>query len=516
MSRVWPASPDTCSASGRYPEPVARLEELALLHTEVGGDGLAHLHRLSLGWRLLADLSFSDLLLLAPVRGEDGHRFVVLDQVRPTTGQTVYPQDLVGSVVGEVERPLVARAWRSGEIVAGETTALGGRERVRLQCIPVRHRGQVLGVLVRESPVASFRRPGELERYYLEAFERLARMVAEGSFPFAREEVEIEGAPRVGDGVILLDADTRIRYASPNAVSSLHRMGIHAYTTGARPAALGFAPEAIDSALLGRIPVIEEIERDDASILVRVVPLLEDRRPTGALVLLRDVTELRRRDRMLMSKDATIREIHHRVKNNLQTIAALLRLQARRVSSDEARKAIAESERRIRSIAVVHETLSREATELVPFNEILAPLVRAAEEAVAGDDTKVDFVVTGDAGLLPGEIATPFAVVLNELLQNAAEHAFPPRPGPEPVRGTVEVHLDRRDDELVVEVTDDGVGLPADLAVAARSGLGLSIVQALIGGELGGTIEAAGNGGTRITVHVPVRRPARAEVEPPA
>ena len=108
------------------------------------------------------------------------------------------------------------------------------------------------------------------------------------------------------------------------------------------------------------MPVIEEVERDDASILLRVIPLLEDRKPAGALILLRDVTDLRRRDRMLMSKDATIREIHHRVKNNLQTIAALLRLQGRRLDSPEARQAIRVG-RRIRSIAIVHETLSREA-----------------------------------------------------------------------------------------------------------------------------------------------------------
>ena len=76
---------------------------------------------------------------------------------------------------------------------------------------------------------------------------------------------------------------------------------------------------------------------------------------------MRDVSELRRRDRLLLSKDATIREIHHRVKNNLQTIASLLRLQGRRLASVEAKQAIDESVRRIRSIALVHETLAYEA-----------------------------------------------------------------------------------------------------------------------------------------------------------
>ena len=79
---------------------------------------------------------------------------------------------------------------------------------------------------------------------------------------------------------------------------------------------------------------------------------------TGAVVLLRDVSDLRRRDRLLVSKDATIREIHHRVKNNLQTISSLLRLHGRRLESHEARAALEESVRRIRSIALVHETLS--------------------------------------------------------------------------------------------------------------------------------------------------------------
>ena len=111
-------------------------------------------------------------------------------------------------------------------------------------------------------------------------------MVTEGSFPFAREEIELEGAPRVGDGVILLDGDARIRYASPNSVSSLHRMGIHAYTSGVHLAEIGFDEGAVDTAVRARMPVIEEVERDDASILLRVIPLLEDRKPAGALILL--------------------------------------------------------------------------------------------------------------------------------------------------------------------------------------------------------------------------------------
>ena len=119
-------------------------------------------------------------------------------------------------------------------------------------------------------------------------------------------------------------------------------------------------------------------------------------------MLIRDVTDLRHRDRILVSKDATIREIHHRVKNNLQTIAALLQLQGRRVQSQEAREALEESERRIRSIAIVHETLSRDVGEVVPFRDIVGPLVRVVEEAVSTPELRLRFDVEGDAGELSG------------------------------------------------------------------------------------------------------------------
>ena len=132
-------------------------------------------------------------------------------------------------------------------------------------------------------------------------------------------------------------------------------------------------------------------------MLVQATPLLEGSRVTGVLMLVRDVTDLRRRDRILVSKDATIREIHHRVKNNLQTIAALLRLQSRRLESREAQEAIEESERRIRSIAIVHETLSHDVREVVPFADILHPLVRVVEETVTSDELRLRFDVEGDA-----------------------------------------------------------------------------------------------------------------------
>ena len=482
---------------------MSTLDDLALARTTLTGADLVHIERLASAWRPLADLSFADLMLLSPITGDEGHRFVVLAQVRPVTGQTNYPQDLVGNVVDEVERPLLARCWRSGEILKADAHVLASKERVRVQCIPVRSGGRMIALMLREEPMTLARRSGQLERTYFDTFDRFARMIAEGTFPFDVDEVEMESAPRVGDGVIVIDAETRVEFASPNAVSSLHRMGIHSYAREQRLAEVGFDDGAALSAMQLHLPVAEELEHEDVSILVRVLPLLEGGTPTGALVLIRDVTDLRRRDRMLLSKDATIREIHHRVKNNLQTIASLLRLQGRRLQSPEARAALRESERRIRSIAIVHETLSREAGDVVAFNEIVRPLARLVEETASSPDHTIRFQVDGDAGELPGEVATPLAVVLNELMQNAVDHAFPE--GMDGAR--VDVTLGRDDGHVQLEVRDNGSGLPEQFTLDGSRGLGLSIVQALVTSELQGSIEMHDEHGTSVRVRVPVAMP---------
>src|SRR6202030_3072596 len=278
-----------------------------------------------------------------------------------------------------------------------------------------------------------------------------------------------------------------------NAVSHMHRMGIHAYAAGQLLREVGFDDAAPRAALGASLPGTEELERGEVSVLLRVLPMLESGRPVGAIMMIRDVTDLRRRDRMLLSKDATIREIHHRVKNNLQTIASLLRLQGRRLSSPEARAALRESERLIRSIAIVHETLSREAGDVVSLNEIVRPLARLVEETTSTPEHIIRFKVEGDAGELPGEVATPLAVVLNELMQNAVDHAFPEGASDDAL---VQVNLSRTDGHVEIEVRDNGAGLPDQFTLEGSRGLGLSIVQALVTSELQGSIEMHDDDGT--------------------
>jgi two-component sensor histidine kinase len=492
---------------------MASLAELARFFTRLDVSSVAHLQRLAASWGLLADFCFADLLLFGVVgepRDNGSDRFVVLGQVRPTTAQTVYRADWVGTVLEEEDRPLVARAYRLGEIIEGETIISPLKERVRVLCIPIRYHGKVIGVLTRESAPSFGRQPGELERTYVDVFNRFARMIASGDFPFDAEDVETEEAPRVGDGVVVIDASGRVEYSSPNAVSTLHRLGVHANAEGLRFSELGLEESVVSTAFAMGGPVTEELPRGvDITVLMRGIPLLDHGAVTGAVVLLRDISELRRRDLLLLSKDQTIREIHHRVKNNLQTISSLLRLQGRRLDTVEARMAIEESVRRIRSIALVHEILSREAGDDVPFVDIVRPVVGMVSDMISPEHP-IRFEVAGDGGVLPAGVATPLAVVLNELLQNAVDHAFPPELDLTGEPGRVVVAIERDARSLALRVTDDGVGLPEGFDVEKVTGLGLSIVRTLVTSELTGEISVrnargpAGRPGAEVALRVPV------------
>jgi len=466
-----------------------------------------HLQRLLGTWGILADLCYSDLLLCIPEEFSSPEEavFWVVGQVRPTTSQTVVLEDLVGSRLQGEDASILARAYALGEIVIDERMAHGGTEPARLQAIPVRRDGKVIAVLLREWPIAVGRRLGQLERTYLDLFGRFAGMLTYGSFPYPpagpTDDMEriIEDAPRVGDGGIVLDEMGRVVFASPNALSALHRLGVRANVIGTSLGELGVDDGSIQAAFRERRPRVGEIESaNGAVVLLRCLPVVELDKVTGALVLCRDVTDLRLRDRLLLSKDATIKEIHHRVKNNLQTVSSLLRLAARRAPEDHARLALVEADRRIRSIAVVHDFLSREVGDHVGFAQIAKALVRLAEESLP-PGLEVTFKIEGDAGAVPAGLATPLAVVVSELLQNAVKHAFQGRS-----RGEVRVLLERRADSLVVSVADDGRGLPDGFRLEEAGSLGLLIVRDLVEGQLGGKLELrSGRPGLEVRLELP-------------
>jgi len=316
-------------------------------------------------------------------------------------------------------------------------------------------------------------------------------MVAEGAFPYKDSESFFEPVPRVGDGLIRLDANSAIAYASPNAKSAFSRMGWRGDLEGKNlgeiaeqvvTASLNPHEEGIRSRLNGKILQRVEIDNQGATIDLLVLPLIVGTDKIGAIVLLQNVTELRRRDRELVTKDATIREIHHRVKNNLQTVSALLRLQSRRIEDPAAAAALDEAVRRIASIALVHETLSNSTETTVAFDDVLSALVtHSLELSPRMGELHIERI--GEIGLLESRVATPLSLVVTELIHNALEHGLAQS-------GTqLRIELQRYSNEGLVTISDDGVGLPDDFDLLTSANLGLQIVRTLTENELQGELK---------------------------
>ncbi|MHA3023155.1 sensor histidine kinase [Mycobacterium sp. BMJ-28] len=495
---------------------MSTLGDLLAEHTVLPGNAVDHLHAVVGEWQLLADLSFGDYLMW--VRRDD-QRLVCVAQVRPNTAPTVLLADAVGTLQDGAAMPVVVDAFDSGvigrESDGGEPDSHDGNW-LNVEAVPVRHRDQVVAVLTHQTALADRRKTSPLERAYLDCARDLLQMLNEGTFPNVGDAAMSRSSPRVGDGFIRLDVEGDVTFASPNALSAYHRMGLNAELEGhnliavTRP--LMMDPfEAQELAKHVRISVAGgastrmELDAGGAAVLLRTIPLLTGGESAGAAVLIRDVTEIKRRDRALLSKDATIREIHHRVKNNLQTVAALLRLQARRTNNAEGREALNESVRRVSSIALVHDALSMSVDEEVNLDEVVDRIVPIMND-VASVDSPIRITREGDLGVLDADRATALIMVITELVQNALEHAFDSQ-----ARGEVTIRAERSSRWLDVVVHDDGRGLPEGFSLEKSDRLGLQIVRTLVSAELDGSLgmHDVATGGTDVVLRVPIGRRSR-------
>lgn len=472
-------------------------------HADFGPGDAEWLHLLVGDWQMVADLAFADLALWFP-HPEFG--YIALAHVRPSTSHTVFHADFVGEGIRSDLQPIVDKAWSSRSIERSSETSWSSEMALRVEAVPMVRNGRTLAVVTSHMDLSSSRMPSRLELTYRQCAYDLLRMGTLGLWPdFASPTGSRRGAPRVGDGLIRLDADGIVQYASPNGVSAFRRLGEVETLEGRSLAEVTagllkdrrMVDETLPLVVTGRMPWRSEIESRGVSLSLRAIPLRDEKHRFGALVLCRDVSELRRRELELVTKDATIREIHHRVKNNLQTVAALLRMQSRRMVSDEAKQGLEQAMRRVATIALVHETLSQGLTQSVDFDELIGRQFRLSAE-VASPSQHVRTERSGLFGELPSDFATPLALVINELVTNAVEHGLEGR------AGTVWLIADRstgeRDDELLtVTIADDGVGLPEG---SYTEGLGLQIVRTLVTSELGGSIQwmPRDGGGTAVEI----------------
>jgi len=445
---------------------------------------------------ILADLARADVLMYCSCAPE---RAIIVAQIRPHSILPIYSESVVGRQVNASEEPDVFRALNEGRRGMTEVRRQIGSLITSAKTAPIVQEtypihardGRIVAAVSIETNLIERERHQRRSKNFRQALKQFRRSVLAGELrgteqltPFAEH-----------DGILVVDAQRRIQYISGIA-TSLYRK-------------LGYAGE-----LLKRR--IEDLELDDHRIVVeameqgrcleremrvgelvwvkKALPLFSRqrglrrflgpepvRRLDGALVIIHDQTETRRQEDEIKIKVALIQEIHHRVKNNMQTIASLLRLQSRRSDSEEVQRALQEGINRILSVAVIHEFLAHQEARVINIRDVSQRIVNQIQEGILDRERSIRLSLEGPNIYLPTQPATVCALVINELLQNALEHGVNRQEG-----GKVTVRLEDDGEQVTIAVDDDGVGLPQEFDLQQTSSLGLQIVRTLAEGDLKG------------------------------
>lgn len=471
---------------------------------------VAHLQKAMLTLPLLADLTRSDVLLYA--LSDDGSAAVVTAEAKPHTVSPVHLDSQVGMRVPRASDPVIFRCVSHGAPVQGVTTVSSRGAPIVRAVWPVLHEATVVGVVAIHTNFLEHERQRRKSVIYKNAVAQIKDMALTGRL----EGVETLSPLGEHDAIMVVDNEGLILYISSIAENLYRKLGYPQSLLGRNIEELVTNESVFFKAKESGGCVEEAIQEGSYTLVKRALPLVPFRRTSwlhdsllsklrrspvqldGAMVIIQDITEERQKEQELRIKSTMIQEIHHRVKNNLQTIAALLRLQARRTGSPEVGDMLQQTIHRILSIAVVHEYLSYDESSIVNLHEITQRIVNEATQGILDPDKRIRFVLDGQDVLLSAQQATSCALIVNELLQNSVEHGFANR-----TEGLVRITL--HEDELAyqLQIADDGEGLAPGFNPAHDGSLGLQIVRTLVREDLRGQFELYGGQGVRAIVTFP-------------
>ena len=317
------------------------------------------------------------------------------------------------------------------------------------------------------------------------------------------QQPELYEGISVLDGILFFEQDGTILYANRAAKKLGDIFGIDRRLQGTSIYSSTLKVGRIKKALEDRVGTIDEELYGDIALRQVMIPVVLGVKWKRGILVLQDKTELRKRDQELLVKNSVIKEVHHRVKNNLQSVAGLLRMQSRRSGSDDVKQALQDSIHRIESMALVHEIVSNFDEDYVALRSIIEELWRLLRQGLGSSDQRIDMDYTGDDIIMSSHKASYVSLVMNELFSNLFKHAFKDR-----TEGHVQVDVrdvrgDGQDDMLYITIRDTGCGLPDDFESTRQRRLGLQIIDNLVRNELEGTIAWTSQGtGTVVDIWI--------------
>ena len=450
------------------------IKDLCYEYTNLGDADIDILETMASQIPYTSDLTGTDIFIDAPLK--DGADAVVLAWARPKK-RSLYGHSVVGELAFATSEPAVYRTFKTG--LTSRNVRGVSQEGIPIEQTVVAIRNvadEIIGTLIMERDISEELRQEEQVEFLTQTAERLSNTLMYLSTTGSQFE------DWVGNGLYVLNKNNKITYVNKKAAQIYH--AVYGFEASGNDFYLTIFDCSTLDELLDHLKNPVEYCILDKNYFFQAYPLVTYGELSGCVVSFRDITDLRKKEQELHAQSNIIREIHHRVKNNLQNVAALLRLQMRRSDLDEVKSEFLASINRIISISMVHDVFACQTCDTVDLRELSQRILKGLVESSALPEQNIETRVEGQSVLLSSSQAVPLALVINEVLTNSFKHAFKFLGS-----GLIILKLAETDGQIQLSVWDNGPEPLEPFDIVKQRRLGLQIVDSLVGDQLDGNFE---------------------------
>ena len=446
------------------------LKELCKKYTDLGDNDIAELEDYAKKLKIFAEFTDTDLFIdcLIP----NSNYAVVVYQQRPVDSPTLFKNSVLGVIVGIDTEPAVIRTLKTGITSKKLKAFTQDKKSVYETVVPIPNSdGKIIGALVSEHDVTK-QVNQDKQIKLLEQTQKKLR----DNLEYLKNNPEIL-TEHINQSVIIFDHNGQTVYANPEAKALYKKLGYIEDIQKIHMENLILDENHYCQLNENRSGFENEISIGDLTLKIRYVCLsLEGNNCT--MMIITDISEMRNKEKELILKSVAVKEIHHRVKNNLQTIASILSMQARRINDSDMKKILNENISYIDSIAAAHEILAEQGFEHIDIKELIKKLSLAILNYSSSDSKTVKIAVNGDTVLVNADTASSVMLVINELLSNSLEHGFRNKKS-----GIINIKISNEGVFAIFTITDNGDGFQQKTNFES---LGLNIVKAIVKDKLNG------------------------------
>ncbi|SHH53367.1 sensor histidine kinase [Clostridium grantii] len=456
------------------------LRKLCREHTNLSEEDISILEQLEQSISIMSNLVRKDIFIDCLAKEPD--TAIVVAEAKPCNSASLYKNSVVGELALRKNEPAVLRTLEIGMGTTDLKATTQENIMAKQDTEPIKNNeGKIIGVLIMEKDISEDVNQSRNMEILYETTEQLTQTLLNLRDGENENNVAYN---LINDGIVIFDENGICMYANYNAEELYSKLGYKDKIIGMKFENLALNEADFNQIVEERKPIAYDTNVSRLSLQIKYGVTQKTSDIYGVIMLIKDITYIKEKEKEIILKAVAIREIHHRVKNNLQTIASILRLQSRRTNSLEVKNSYYESISRILSIATIHEVLAQNGVDDIDIKSILSMIKDNAINNNVNYNNSIKVELLGDSFYVNSDKATSIAIVLNELIQNSLKHAFNNE-----VEGFIEIKIKKGDMYSTICIIDSGTGF--DVNLVKNESLGLNIVKSIVKDKLNGVINIA-------------------------